>query len=50
MPILIPFLNAKGMSMEQVFQLQAAFALAVLVFEVPSGYIADLWGRNIAWS
>ena len=46
LPILIPFVMSKGLTMEQVFQLQAAFAFSVLIFEVPSGYIADLWGRK----
>lgn len=46
LPIFIPFLGDRGLSMEQIFQLQAIFALSVLIFEVPSGYIADLWGRK----
>lgn len=46
LPIFIPYVIDKGLSMEQVFQLQAAFAVSVLVFEVPSGYLADIWGRR----
>jgi MFS family permease len=34
--------------MNQVLQTQALFALTIALFEVPSGYIADIWGRRRA--
>ena len=34
--------------MSQVMQTQALFALTIAVCEVPSGYIADMWGRRNA--
>lgn len=46
LPVFIPFLLDRGLLMEQVFQLQAIFAFSVIAFEIPSGYIADLWGRK----
>ncbi len=46
MPIAVPFFQSKGLSMQDVFSLQALFALVVLVTEVPSGYLADLIGRK----
>ncbi len=46
MPIAVPFFQSKGLSMQEVFSLQAIFALVVLVAEVPSGYLADLFGRK----
>jgi MFS family permease len=46
MPIAVPFFQSKGLSMGDVFTLQALFALVVLLAEVPSGYIADLIGRK----
>lgn len=45
-PILIPFYVANGLNSTQVFTVQAAYALSVLVFEVPSGYLADVVGRR----
>lgn len=45
-PVLIPFYVANGLSASQVFTIQAAYALSVLVFEVPSGYLADVIGRR----
>jgi hypothetical protein len=47
-PIFVPLLQGHGLSMNQVLQTQALFALTVALFEVPSGYIADLWGRRRA--
>lgn len=46
MPIAVPFFQSKGLSMQEVFSLQAVFALLVLVCEVPSGYVADMLGRK----
>ena len=45
-PVLVPLLQGYGLSMTQVLQTQALFALTIAVCEVPSGYIADLWGRR----
>jgi MFS family permease len=46
MPIAVPFFQSKGLTMQEVFSLQALFGLVVLLTEVPSGYIADLIGRK----
>ncbi|MEM1433527.1 MAG: MFS transporter [Pseudomonadota bacterium] len=46
MPIAVPFFESRGLSMQQIFTLQAIFSLAVLLLEVPSGVIADLLGRR----
>ena len=46
MPIAVPFFQSKGLSMQEVFSLQALFGLVVLITEVPSGYVADLIGRR----
>lgn len=47
MPVAVPFFQSKGLSMQEVFSLQALFGLVVLITEVPSGYLADILGlRN----
>ncbi len=46
MPVAVPFFQSKGLSMADVFTLQAFFGFVVLVSEVPSGYVADLFGRR----
>ncbi len=47
-PVFVPLLQGYGLSMTQVLQTQALFALTIAVCEVPSGYIADIWGRRNA--
>ena len=46
MPVAVPFFQSKGLTMQDVFVLQAVFAFLVLITEVPSGYVADLIGRK----
>lgn len=47
-PVMVPFFATKGLSLSDVFILQSIFAFSVLVFEVPSGYLADVIGRRNA--
>jgi MFS family permease len=47
-PVFVPLLQGYGLSMSQVLQTQALFALTIALCEVPSGYIADIWGRRNA--
>ena len=47
-PVFVPLLQGHGLSMNEVLQTQALFALTIALFEVPSGYIADIWGRRQA--
>ena len=46
LPIFVPLLQGHGLSMSEVLQTQAIFALTIALCEVPSGYIADIWGRR----
>ncbi len=46
MPVIIPYYLKLGFSMQQVFLLQVVFGTSTLLLEVPSGYLADLWGRK----
>ena len=42
---LIPFFIGHGMSQTEIFLLQSIFSLTYLLWEIPSGIIADRWGR-----
>lgn len=44
--IFIPFVMSLGLSMKDFFLLQSFFGLVVALMEVPSGYVADLFGRK----
>src|SRR4029077_17974977 len=45
-PVWVPYLATHGITMRQFMELQAVFALVILVGEVPSGLLSDLWGRK----
>ena len=52
MPVIVPFFQSRGLSMSEIYQIQAVFGFALLLFEVPSGYISDLFGRktSLIWA
>jgi len=47
MPVIVVFFQSKGLSMADIFLLQSIFGIAMLLFELPSGYFSDLFGRKI---
>ena len=46
MPVIVLFFESRGLTLPEIFLLQAWFATVVLIMEVPSGYLADLLGRK----
>lgn len=46
MPVIVPFFGELGLTPGQVFEVQAIFGLAVVLLEVPTGYVSDLMGRK----
>ncbi len=46
MPIIVLFFQQHGLSLTQVMLLQSIYSLSVAIFEIPSGYIADIFGRK----
>jgi len=46
MPIVVPFYESNGLSMKDIMVLQAVYSIAIVVLEVPSGYLADVIGRK----
>lgn len=46
MPIVIPFYESNGLSMKDIMVLQAVYSIAIVVLEIPSGYLADVIGRK----
>ena len=45
-PVLMLFKEANGVSQSEIFYLQIAFAMSMVLFEVPTGYFADVYGRK----
>ena len=48
MPIVFLFYKENGLGTTELFVLKAAYSLAIVVLEIPSGYIGDIWGRKNA--
>ena len=46
MPIVVPFYESNGLSMKDIMILQAVYSIAIVILEVPSGYLADVIGRR----
>ena len=46
MPIVVPFYESNGLSMKDIMVLQAVYSIAIVVLEIPSGYLADVIGRR----
>jgi|GEM_PF-398470 len=45
-PIIVPYWQKLGLSIKEVYQLQAVFGLMMIILDVPAGYISDIFGRK----
>ena len=45
-PVLVPLFQQNDLTLGDVFLLQGVFMLVMMVLEIPSGYLADRWGRK----
>ena len=45
-PVLLPFFSGLGFSMQEIFFIESIFFGTIVVFEIPSGYFADRYGRK----
>jgi len=46
MPIFVLFQQDNGLTLNQILLLQAIFSIAIILFEIPSGYFSDTVGRK----
>ncbi len=46
MPIVFLFYQENNLGTRELFFLKAAYSLAIVLLEIPSGYIGDIWGRK----
>jgi MFS family permease len=47
MPILMLYYRDHGFSDAEAFRLKAFYSIAIVLFEIPSGYVADVLGRKM---
>jgi MFS family permease len=45
-PIIVPYWQSLGLTIQDIYKLQAIFGLTVILLDVPTGYISDLFGRR----
>ncbi len=48
MPILFLFYKENGLATQDLFFLKAVYSASIVLFEIPSGYFGDIWGRKIS--
>ena len=46
MPIITLFYRSNGLSMQDIFMIQSVFSLSLVLFEIPTGYFSDVYGRK----
>jgi MFS family permease len=46
-PVIVPYWQSLGLSMKEIFELQAIYGLCLIGLDLPAGYFADLFGRKI---
>jgi MFS family permease len=46
MPVIVLFYRSNGLTMQDIFTLQAIYSVTLMVFEIPTGYFADTSGRR----
>ncbi|MFZ5431984.1 MAG: MFS transporter [Bacteroidota bacterium] len=46
MPIVVLFYTDTGMNMQEIFILKSIYSIGIVAMEIPSGWMADVWGRR----
>ncbi len=46
MPVFVLFYQENGLGLQDIFIIQAFYSICVILFEIPSGYFADILGRK----
>ena len=46
MPIAVIFFQDNGLSLSEVMTLQGIYSLTIAIMEIPSGFLADRFGRK----
>lgn len=46
--VMVPFYRSQGLSFEQIAVIGSVFSLCLLIFDLPTGYLADTFGRKRA--
>lgn len=46
LPVIVLFWQENGLSLTQIMTLQSLFSISTIILEIPTGYLADVYGRK----
>lgn len=46
MPIIVLFYQDNGLGLKEIFLLKSVYSVVLVVLDIPTGYLADAWGRR----
>lgn len=46
MPIIVLFYEENGLGLKEIFLLKSVYSIVLVSLDIPTGYIADAWGRR----
>ncbi len=46
MPIIVLFYEKHGLGLGDIFLLKSIYSIVLVIFDIPTGYLADSWGRR----
>ena len=46
MPIIVLFYEENGLSLHEIFILKSIYSVILVSLDIPTGYLADAWGRK----
>lgn len=46
MPIIVLFYGEYGLGLQDIFILKSVYSIVAVALEIPTGYLADVWGRK----
>lgn len=46
MPIIVLFYEKNGLTLQDIFLLKTIYSIVAVTLEIPSGYLADAWGKR----
>ncbi len=46
MPIIVLFYQENGLGLKEIFLLKSVYSIVSVALDIPTGYLADAWGRK----
>lgn len=46
MPIIVLFYEDNGLGLKEIFLLKSVYSIVLVLLDIPTGYLADAWGRR----